>query len=267
MTSLENLFDYYNHLPESSTMKAVLRRCLENIHQLGSVTIYELAELCYTSPATISRLVKALGYRSFSVFQTSLSEHCAHYDFHNRFSVDQIAGTCSPESLVLEGLRFNLTEFEREVTPDAYMPLVDALHQAKSVTIFAYGIYFMENVLQSDLVMSGVMCDIVSGDNSQIERCRKLSKGDLAIYMFPDTVESASTLRTSTEIAKRNGVTLALLSSTGRQPFQNNIFDFTLSFNGRHYMSDSFYLEMLLSVISIAYRKKYLDDHRKSRDL
>lgn len=261
MTPLENLFIYYNQLSESSTSKAVLRRCLENIDRIGNVNIYELADLCYTSPATISRLVKALGYKSYSVFQTSVSEHYTHYDFHNRFCADQIAGIRSPEELVLDTTAYNVDEFKKHVTPDAYMPVVEALHRAKSVTIFSYGLRFMENTLQSDLVMSGIMCDIVCGDNNQLAKCRSLVPGDLALFVFPDTVESTSTLRTSTKIAKDNGATIVVLSSSGSPLFQH-VADYTLTFHGRHYMCDSFYFEMLLSVLTIAYRKMYLDSHR-----
>lgn len=265
MTPLENLFIYYNQLSESSTSKAVLRRCLENINRVGEVNIYELADLCYTSPATISRLVKALGYKSYSVFQTSIAEHCTHYDFHNRFCAEQITGTRSPEELVLDATAYNMAAFKKRVTPETYMPIVDALHQAKSVTIFAYGLRFMENTLQSDLIMSGIVCDIICDDKNQVERCKSLTAGDLALFIFPDAVESASTLRSSTRIAKENGATVVVLSSAVRPLFQH-VSDYTLSFQGRHYMCDSFYLEMLLVVLSIAYRKKFLDSHSESRE-
>lgn len=258
MTALENLLDYYNHLPETNTSKAVLRRCIANIHQLGELSIYELAELCYTSPATISRLVKALGYKSYSVFQTTLSEHCNHYDFHNRFSVEQLSGSDSPENIVLKCMAYNMEEFRQNVVPEVYMPIVDAIHNANSVTIFAYGIFFMENTLQSDLIMSGIPCDIISGDHNQLQQAKKLGPGDFAFFMFPDTIESAASIRATIEVCKQNGATIAILSSAGRKTFQH-LAHYMISFSGKHYMADSFCVEMMLSALCIAYRKKYMD--------
>ena len=70
MTALENLIIFYNQLSVSDSKKTILRRALPNIRRIDQLNLYDLAEICYTSPATISRLVKALGYKSYSVFQT-----------------------------------------------------------------------------------------------------------------------------------------------------------------------------------------------------
>lgn len=258
MTDLENIMNYYNQLPAASTTKAVLRQCLAHLNELKDLTIYELADLCYTSTATISRLVKALGYKNYSVFQSRLSAHCSRYDYHNRFSVDQMSGSTSPKEIVLSNMAYIIGQFEKNVQPENYLPLVDKMHHAKSVVIFSYGIYFMECTLQSDLIMSGIPCDIVSGDLNQLQRARELSDGDFALFMCPDAIESTSALRATVEAAKKRGAAICVLSSTGRQPFIP-LADIVLSFSGRHYMVDSFYLEMLLAVISMAYRQKYID--------
>lgn len=258
MTALENMLNYYNQLPATSTTKAVLRQCLAHVNQLGRLNIYELADLCYTSTATISRLVKTLGYKSYSVFQSSIADHCSHYDYHNRFSMDQFSSAHTPKDIVLENIAYIADEFEKNVRPETYMPLVDALHDAKSVIIFCYGIFFMECTLQSDLIMSGVPCDIVAGDLPQLQRAKELNTGDLALFMCPDAIESTSSLQITIEVAKKQGATICVLSSTGRQRFLH-MADIALSFPGRHYMADSFYLEMLLAVISMDYRRKYLD--------
>lgn len=119
MTALENMLNYYNQLPPTSTTKAVLRLCFAHVKQLAETNIYELAELCYTSTATISRLVKSMGYKSYSAFQTSIAESCSRYDYHNRFSVDQFAGSLSPKEIVLENIDYISKEFEKNVSPDS----------------------------------------------------------------------------------------------------------------------------------------------------
>lgn len=258
MTALENILNYYNHLLADSTSKSVLRHCLIHISQLKGCTIYELANLCYTSPPTISRLVKSLGYPSYSAFQRSIAADLAHYDYHNRFSAEGLSATISPEQMVLEHMSYIMEEFHRNVRPEAYMPIVDALHQAKTVVIFSYGIYFMECALQSDLIISGKFCDIVSGDLPQRQQTQKLMPGDLALFMCPDAIDATDSLRQTIEMAKQQGATICALSSTGRQGFLS-LADITMSFSGHHYMVDSVYLELLLAVISTAYRRKYLD--------
>ena len=74
MTALENLLVFYNFLPENSTNKGVLRCCLKYLGELRSYNIYDLAEKCYTSTATVSRLVRLLGYRNYTDFQILSSQ-------------------------------------------------------------------------------------------------------------------------------------------------------------------------------------------------
>lgn len=71
MTALENITIYYNQLPKNDTKRDILSKLLPHIRSISSMTIYDTADLCFTSTASISRLVKALGYKSYSEFQAS----------------------------------------------------------------------------------------------------------------------------------------------------------------------------------------------------
>ena len=52
MTALENLIIFYNQLSVSDSKKTILRRALPNIRRIDQLNLYDLAEICYTSPAT-----------------------------------------------------------------------------------------------------------------------------------------------------------------------------------------------------------------------
>ncbi|NLA52887.1 MAG: hypothetical protein GX858_00815, partial [Clostridiales bacterium] len=84
MSCLEMLFWFFNNLPHDDLYRNVVQNMLNNIREVDQLNIYELAEMCYTSPATISRLVKKLGYNNYSAFKTSLNDALVQYEFHNR---------------------------------------------------------------------------------------------------------------------------------------------------------------------------------------
>lgn len=50
MTALENLIIFYNQLSVSDSKKTILRRALPNIRRIDQLNLYDLAEICYTSP-------------------------------------------------------------------------------------------------------------------------------------------------------------------------------------------------------------------------
>ena len=259
MTALENLLIHYNFLPEQSTNKGVLRHLLKYLGGIQSYTIYDLADLCFTSPATVSRLVKTLGYRNYSDFQTSIADCMQSYDYHNRFcETGEPFVSMTPDRTVSDILAGLIREFERSVSPEIYMPLVEALHAADQVTMFPYGSIFMENALQSDLVYSGTPCEIVLSDHNQEERAASLRKGDLAIFMCPDAINAILPIRKSVRSARRGGAVIALITSSDSLSFLDPE-DIVISCPGSRHMSDTFYTEMMLAAVDIAYRRKYID--------
>ena len=231
---------------------------LPNIKKINQLNIYDLAELCYTSPATISRLVKTLGYKSYAVFQTKLAECVQRYDYDNRFSISRRKSTDNEKDIVVESMEFMLAEFKGNVDRREISRLADELHEATSVAIFGYGIRFMESALQSDLIFSGIPTDVIVSDNEQLDFARSMTGTDLALIICPDAIDSISSLTNVMHLLKEKGTKIVVFSSSDQQPFLN-LADSIIQFNGRHSMSDSFYLQMLLAVITMVYRRKFID--------
>ena len=257
MTVLENITLYYNQLPLHDTKRQILRNLLPNLNRIGRMNIQEVADLCYTSPASISRLIRAMGYKNFSVFQSSVNESIKRYDFDNRFVIHTRNSDADPKSTVLDEMRFILHEFEENVEPEQVEALADLIHESPAVCIFAYGIRFMESALQSDILYSGIPCDIILGDSDQADAANMLREGSLAIFLCPDAIDSISPLSGSVRTVKEHGCKVAIISSTGQQAF-TSMADFLMSFHGHRTQSDSFYIEMLLAAVTMAYRKKYI---------
>ena len=243
MTALENLIIFYNQLSVSDSKKTILRRALPNIRRIDQLNLYDLAEICYTSPATISRLVKALGYKSYSVFQTKLSECVQRYDYDNRFSISRRKSTENEKDIVVESMEFMVNEFKKNVDRKEIVRLADCMHEASAVAIFGYGIRFIESALQSDLIFSGIPADVIVGDNEQLEFAQTMHATNLALIICPDAVDSISVLNKIMHFLQNKGTKA----------------DFLFQFEGYHSMSDSFYLQMLLAVITIVYRGKFID--------
>ena len=156
MTALENISIYYNQLPKNDTKRDILSKLLPHIRSINSMTIYDTADLCFTSTASISRLVKALGYKSYSEFQIRLNDCVQRYDYDNRFLLVSRSKKQEPADMIASAMRYMVDEFQRNIDLPSLERLIDSMHSASRVVLFSYGIRFMESALQSDLIVSGI---------------------------------------------------------------------------------------------------------------
>ena len=258
MTQLENLMIFYNRLDQGDSFKGVLRHMLPVLPDLKRMSIQQLAQTCFTSPSTITRLTKVLGYESFTEFRSAITLCISQYRFHNRVT-DELCDTPQETKAILSKNLAELLAAYEQLDPEQLTPIIEAIHAARAVKIFAYGIHFMEATLQMDLIMSGKDCDIISGDPAQRDQAKALDAGDFVLVFCPDAIDSNATVAAVLEQAAARGCRICLLASSDHQS-HFKLADWVLSFPGRHYMVDSFYLEYVLATMAMCYRARYLDN-------
>lgn len=96
------LISYYNRMEKDNAYYLIAGRLLKNITKLPGMTIHDVAALCFTSEATISRLAKKAGYDGFNALREQTSKSCSNYFTENRLLLpDQLQGPgqcrCLPE--------------------------------------------------------------------------------------------------------------------------------------------------------------------------
>ncbi len=258
MTSLENIMSHYNSLNDGDSGKAILRGILRNVRRLPSMSIQELAEDCSTSASTISRIVKLLGYQDYHEFRSAVGGSVKQYSHHNRFCQELPTLERDAKSIVCDSVENVLQTFREKVSVGELLPIAEAMHRADAIHIFSYGILFMENTLQSDLILSGKPCDIVCGDHKQIIHAANLKSGDFALFMCPDAIDGYPRILEAIDAAARKRACICIFTSSDRQILRQRA-EFLMSFSGQQHMVDSFYLELLLAALDLVYREKYLD--------
>ena len=84
MTAIHALVTYQNILPLDSIYYKVVQTLLDNLETACTASIEQMSELCLTSPATLTRLSRNLGYKGYADFRNNLSEVYHGYAFYNR---------------------------------------------------------------------------------------------------------------------------------------------------------------------------------------
>lgn len=82
------LMTYVNFSSGQDMYYSIAKTILTHLEQIPSISINDLAELCFTSPATISRFCKDLNCRNFATFkkEMAIALEIAHDEIH--FSMD-----------------------------------------------------------------------------------------------------------------------------------------------------------------------------------
>ncbi len=61
------------------------RYFLEHLEQLDSISIYDIAEDCYTSRSSVQRFIKDIGFDSYSNLKSKVQESLRHNDRYRKF--------------------------------------------------------------------------------------------------------------------------------------------------------------------------------------
>lgn len=139
---LYTLMSYVNVSSSQDMYYTIAHTILTNLDKIPDISINDLADLCYTSPATISRFCKDLNCKSFANFKhemaisLELARDEIHMDSHDleeikknpQFLVDKIYNEAI-ESLTMVHDSMNIHEVDK---------ICHMIHSAKKVHMIGY---------------------------------------------------------------------------------------------------------------------------------
>ncbi len=258
MTGMERLLSFYNSTAPETMQAAIVRRILSHVQQIGDMTIYDLSELCYTSPASISRLVRKLGYKNFAYFQKDISDCVEKYDRHNRL----VSPEHKPEEKSMREYFFQTLEglyesFKQSLDEEKIDELIQMMHDAEKVAIYSYSVYLIELFLQSDLFMDGKICDVHQQEKDIFEHIKTLSEKDAVILVAPAAEEGLPVEKLIRQIHASKAKVCLITES--RKTAKNGGADLNIVLPGIHMATDMFIIQLFLGVTDMVYREKYME--------
>lgn len=257
MTGLDRLISIYNSAETGSMTKNVVSNILRNLKQIDRMNIYDLADACYVSPASISRIVKKLGYKNYSYFQKDISD-CVHkYEHHNRIvPVDKIKEENIADSFfsILENMLENI---KQSLDKDAMTELAVAIHESRKIVLYAFEVSFAENFLQSDLFMSGKECAVYRNVQDMLNCAQELTENDLVIMVAPKQIEGISVKEILEKVKEKSAKVCLFTDSRHFNALKKA--DYQFSFDGEMRSIDAFGLQSFLCILTMEYRRLYID--------
>ncbi|MGM9887251.1 MAG: MurR/RpiR family transcriptional regulator [Lactococcus sp.] len=188
-----------------------------NSAKVKTLKISEIALESHTSPATIIRAVKKMGYSGYSDYKsitrtlTSLSEK-------NNFSEEAV--------LVIEKNREEVNKTLDNIDPDQTQEIVTILSKARNIYIVSSGpTTSVANYMANKLELSGRSCIALEDKDFMVFHANKMRKTDLLIVisLFGETEE----LIVTAKIAHSLGAKILTLTSEGTSTLAQ-IADYTI---------------------------------------
>ena len=259
MNTLANLFAYYNN-GETDIYHFALGRILENTHLFLNSSIYEIADYCSASTATISRLSQKLGYKNFSDFKHNLFDAIHYYRFNNHVmpSENKAGNACGWYSDYFNSMEDMIGRVKASVTQEKIQQVSELLYQSKRVRIFSFNTGFTDTALQINLLMTGkesLRCDRFA---DQIEEAKRLEPGDVVLILAPDNTDALDVIPLAQIIEERGAQSILLTNSI--HCIHENRVNCILTFEGTETNLDLWGMYMIVDLINMYYREQYVQE-------
>ena len=248
------LINFFNRQGKDETYRSIAGTLLTNSSRLGHMSIYEAADLCYTSPATITRVAKKAGYEGYNDLKEAVGTYCSGYFRENRIlSPEKLTETTATEaylSVVINMLQEMSQTLEQAVIERA----VSLIHDADS--IYYFGTCDTGRRFQQDLFVTGKYMEIFQNFSADSPRPIEWGPNSLAIIENPGYpwFENNEMIRQIQEA----GAKVLQITGTPISETQADL-DLTIQFHGTKSGRDEVFFQAIMSILSLEYRKRYMD--------
>ena len=174
---LNSLISLINEGEENSSDVTIAKYFLENYNRLQDLNIYDIAEECYVSRATIRRVAKKLGFENFKDLKNQFSEFTDDYSFY-RSGIEYD----SLENTIAQQISDMAIECERFFTNDKVEAIIQEMNQSSQIVFLTFVVYNSQIIeFQKAMILSGKMVRVVSSKYEDNEVLESLNANDILI--------------------------------------------------------------------------------------
>lgn len=260
MNTLSNMMSYYNN-SQNDVFHFVLGKIMSNIDLFLTGSIYDVAEYCSTSPATISRLSQKLGYKNYSDLKHNVYDAIHQYRYLNRIIPnDDIISEDLLTNSYFDILLGNIQRLRREINNEKINQIMELMHNSKSVRFYSFCSSFSELPLQINLMLDGKETILLQRFVEQIQDADKLEAGDFVVLIAPDNSDALDAVPLIDAIRKRGGKSLLITDS--KLSMNCKSADYFFAFEGTKRAIDMHCIYMFIDILNVCYRMKYIDNSK-----
>ena len=198
----------------SSAERNIVNFLLEHPRGAVGVSAHRLAELTYTSPSTVVRLSRKLGFTGYKELQQALLYELAVADKSRNIVSEGVMSTDSTQDIIdkITARNASTLALTRDgLDPAAIDRTVELIHTAPRISLYGIGASLMvAHDLQLKLLRLDIPADLIDDLHSQLVYAKNERPGDLAIVISYSGM-TEDILRCA-RAAKANGATIVSIT-------------------------------------------------------
>lgn len=257
MNIIDDLLAFYNATPQGDIYRDAIMHLMDNLTHIRGATIYQMADMCYVSPSTISRLCRRLGCENYSAFRDEILYVLDHYDDYNRIVPSYMVTPQKPENdILLDTIEAAVSDL-RTIDDKIFENLADVIFNASLVGIYSYGNTSSTMILQNALIVSGQK---VRPHNSRHHFNDTAQFGENSVVIFDYPYFKATEYLTQALKECKDNKAITILITTHAPETLAKYCDYFYNFDGRQTIMDNYKRDLFFDMVIMAYRRKYIDN-------
>ncbi len=256
MSALLTLCKISHFSDPEDTNKQIASSILLNLKRIPGATIQDVAEFCYVSVATVSRFIRNAGYLSFAQFKQSVEQEMDAYNYLTHTNLSPAAALDATMESYIEQSVVMAHRLRNDLDRDAVVDIADAMYRKKEVFVFSFFFQSSLPYLQVDMNISGKRMEICEVEVDQRRVIDSLGP-DSFLLVIKNQDADTRYMDDLVRQAKRQGAEIGMILNTNNSAILD-CADYSLTFEGTGTPVDSAAMNDCVTLISLAYRKRYL---------
>lgn len=258
MDILTKLICVYNNKSESAN-GTLAKQFLMHLNEIPRLSIYELADLCYTSTTAISRFVRRLEYENFHQLKSVLSATLNYYPQYNRkmplFKAEPQEGMIACYTNLLCS---QLQNFSQRIPLEMLDRFVQEIARADQLILVSPASFGFE-AFQYDLAVHGKRTLFSDNLTDSFQDLRQAGSSSFLLFLLTAERESRR-METLLHAAKERGAVIGIVS---REQFNlpGRYTDLRISYESTGTDMDDRLLAYWMDLLIIRYRQWFIDGH------
>lgn len=258
MTGIDRLIEAYNSAEVSDMNKSLLEVILKNLKSIGHMSIYDLADESYSSTASISRLVKKLGYKNYHYFQKDIVDCVKKYEFHNRIiPKEAISETRTMQETFFDIVGKIIENMHRELDMSQISELAQGMHDSARVILYNFDNSIAKLFLQYDLFMDGKLCEAYYEEQQIVKHADTLNKDDIVLVFATKQINGPDLESIMNMVTESGATTCFITDSKYFAPARQADYQFVMP--GVLAAIDFLPIELFLCILTMKYRAMFCE--------
>lgn len=235
-----NLLNYLNSTTKQDTYHAILLTILHQSKQLDKLTINQVADLCFVSPPTITRVAHFFDCRSFTEFKSAIKELSyvvENTHFHmNKHHFELLEK--DPKAFLkayTKSICKAMEDFSQDLDIEQIDTFLEKIYQAKNIYLFGqFSSFSSACLIQTDLMVYDKICICPNSYEQQLQVAQDIDQDDMVVFIscYGNIINSITELMLT---LSKTGVYMALLTQN-KNIVGATIFDEVISFTKENHI-------------------------------